>query len=138
MTDFEIVTRVVELGSPGGPDAAPRTPKIKIKMKFKILQKPYKTQPVRQFKLGSIKIVITVHQCWAVFGQFFLGTGRLPGWSPSPPLASCHRDTNRARSGPISGQFWGPVLGPARPVGGSSRGPKPDIDCYYNPDRAKV
>jgi hypothetical protein len=38
------------------------------------------------------------------FGEFFLGTGRVPGWSPTPPLASCHRDTHRA----VLLQFWGP------------------------------
>ena len=29
-------------------------------------------------------------------------------------------------------------MGPDRPAGSSSRGPKPDIDCYYNPDRPKT
>ena len=41
------------------------------------------------------------------FGQFFLGTVRVPGWSPTPPLASCHRDTNRAVLGQLLRQFWG-------------------------------
>ena len=51
-----------------------------------------------------------------VFGQFFLGTGRVPGWSPTPPLASCHRDTNRAVLGPVLNQFLGQFWAlPGRP-----------------------
>ncbi len=49
---------------------------------------------------------VTVYQFWAVLGQFFLGTVRVPGWSPTPPLASCHRDTNRAVLGQFLRQFW--------------------------------
>ncbi len=81
-------------------------------------------------RLGSIKIVITVHQFWTIVGQFFLGTGRVPGWSPTPPLANCHRDANRAVSGAILGQFGGQFWAPPGRPGAAREAPKPDIDCY--------
>ncbi len=51
-----------------------------------------------------------------VLGQFLLGTGRVPGWFPTPPLASCHRETNWAVLGPVLGQFgWQFWALPGRP-----------------------
>ncbi len=75
------------------------------------------THPLARLSLSdSTPRVATIHQFCAIVGQFFLGTGRVPGWSPTPPLASCHRDTNRAVSGLVLGQFWKQIWAlPGRP-----------------------
>ncbi len=60
---------------------------------------------------GCIGAFVTVHQFGAAVEKFFLSTGRVPGWSPTLPLASCHRHMDRAISGPICGSL-GSNFGP--------------------------
>ncbi len=68
------------------------------------------------------------------FGAVFPGHRESARVVPHPApceLSSRHKTGN---FGANFGAVLGADLGPARPAGSSSRGPKPDIDCYYNHD----
>ncbi len=71
-------------------------------------------------------------QVFDSFGAVFLGTV-LGGPPPRPLRAVIATQTGQLRAS--MGAISGAVLGPARPAGSSSRGPKSDIDCD-NPDMA--
>ncbi len=73
--------------------------------------------------------------CGQLLGSFSWAPEGCPG-GPPPRLvrAVLATQTGQFRVS-FWGAVWGAVWGPARPAGSSSRGPKPDIDCYYNPDR---
>ncbi len=67
---------------------------------------------------------------WAVF------PGHREGARVVPHPAPCEL-SSRHKPGSFGAKFGAVLeaaLGPARQAGSSSRGPKPDIDCYYNPE----
>ncbi len=65
------------------------------------------------------------------FGAVFPGHRQGARVVPHPALCEL---SSRRKPGSFGANLVA-VLGPARPAGSSSRSPKPDIDCYCNPDR---
>jgi hypothetical protein len=77
----------------------------------------------------------------SVLGSFWaVSPGRRKSARVVPRPAPCEL-ASRHKPGGFGANFgavFGAVLGSARLAGSNSRGPKPDIDCYQGPDRAKA